>query len=43
MDYSIIPEFTDGNQGKGAYRITFHLDDSVPYITVDGDARLKGE
>lgn len=23
--------------------ITFHLDDTVPYITVDGDARLKGD
>ena len=43
MDYSIIPEFSGVDPVKGVCSITFHLDDTVPYITVDGDARLKGD
>lgn len=43
MDYSIIPEFHDAAQEKGTCSITFYLNDAVPHITVDGDARLEGD
>ena len=43
IDYSIIPEFHDAAQEKGTCSITFYLNDAVPHITVDGDARLEGD
>lgn len=43
MTYKLIPEFFGTNQKNGTCEITFHLDETVPYIAVEGDPRLEGE
>ena len=43
MTYSIIAEFSETDQENGTCEITFHLDDAVPYIAVNGDSRLEGD
>ena len=43
ITYKLIPEFFGTNQKKTGHEITFHLDETVPYIAVEGDPRLEGE